>query len=237
PDLTNDHLDDSLFSNLSMELIILRLSPLFYNFVVGLDVMNSEANYNLNFDDVLMKNKTFSSKNKHLELIETSSQCKHDLSVLEDLGEVKVKVQKLLLNQNTILNKLDKLLINDRSVDNCLQNITSTQELTQFNRINDILNNKAYYSLMTKKLSMYGGSSINDVTRHILIKRLSNEILRSITLTDHKGKNTYFASKNYFKVLLEVVQIFYESATENHVEPAIQSWFKRAPDHVSTNID
>jgi len=49
---------------------------------------------------------------------------------------------------------------------------------------------------------MYGGSSINDVTRHILIKRLSNEILRSITLTDHKGKNTYFASKNYFKVLL-----------------------------------
>jgi len=50
-----------------------------------------------------------------------------DLSVLEDLGEVKVKVQKLLLNQNTILNKLDKLLINDRSVDNCLQNITSTQ--------------------------------------------------------------------------------------------------------------
>jgi len=38
--------------------------------------MNSEANYNLNFDDVLMKNKTFSSKNKHLELIETSSQCK-----------------------------------------------------------------------------------------------------------------------------------------------------------------
>jgi len=35
----------------------------------------------------------------------------------------------------------------------------------------------------------------------------------------------------------EVVQIFYESATENHVKPAIQSWFKRAPDHVSTNID
>jgi len=36
-----------------------------------------------------------------------------DLSVLEDLAEVKVKVQKLLLNQNTILNKLDKLLAND----------------------------------------------------------------------------------------------------------------------------
>lgn len=86
-----------------------------------------------------------------------------DLSVPEDLAEVKVKVQKLLLNQNTILNKLEKLLTNDRSVDNCLQNITSTQidefeiqfndnfplkELTQFNHINDILNNKAYYSLM-----------------------------------------------------------------------------------------
>lgn len=50
-----------------------------------------------------------------------------DLSVLEDLAEVKVKVQKLLLNQNTILNKLEKLLTNDRSVNNCLQNITSTQ--------------------------------------------------------------------------------------------------------------
>lgn len=86
-----------------------------------------------------------------------------DLSVLEDLAEVKVKVQKLLMNQNAILNKLDKLLTNDRSVDNCLPNITSIQidefekhfnehfplkELIQFNHINEILNNKAYYSLM-----------------------------------------------------------------------------------------
>lgn len=158
-----------------------------------------------------------------------------DLSVLEDLAEVKIKVQKLLLNKNTILYKLEKLLINYRSVDNCLQNITSTQidefeihfndnfplkELTQFNHINDILNNKAYYSLMVniilyaysvmlmliclsnyylydlihfqkKKLSMYGGSSINDVTRHILIKLLSNEISRFITLAGHKGKNMF----------------------------------------------
>lgn len=95
-----------------------------------------------------------------------------DLSVLEDLAEVKVKVQKLLLNQNTILNKLDKLLTNYRSVDNCLQNITSTQidefeihfnenfplkELTQFNRINDILNNKAYYSLMVNNILYANG--------------------------------------------------------------------------------
>ncbi|XP_029342683.1 uncharacterized protein LOC115033681 [Acyrthosiphon pisum] len=165
------------------------------------------------------------------------------------LAEVKVKVQKLLLNQNTILNKLEKLLTNYRSVDNCLQNITSTQidefeihfndnfplkELTQFNHINDILNNKAYYSLMKKKLSMYGGSSINDVTRHILIKLLSNEISRFITLTGHKGKKTCFASTNYFKVLLDVVRVFYESATENHVKPAIQSWFKHAPDRLTT---
>lgn len=49
---------------------------------------------------------------------------------------------------------------------------------------------------------MYGGSSINDVTRHILIKLLSNEISRSITLTGHKGKKTCFSSTNYFKVLL-----------------------------------
>jgi len=35
---------------------------------------------------------------------------------------------------------------------------------------------------------MYRGSSINDVTRHILIKLLSNEISRFITLTGHKGK-------------------------------------------------
>lgn len=52
------------------------ISPLFYNFIVGSDVMNRETNYNLDFDNVLKKNKTFLSKNKHQELIETSSQCK-----------------------------------------------------------------------------------------------------------------------------------------------------------------
>lgn len=97
-----------------------------------------------------------------------------DLSVLEDLAEVKVKVQKLLLNQNKIINKLDKLLRNDRSVDNCLQNITSTQideferhfndnfplkELKQFHHINDILNNKAYYSLMV--INILYANSVN----------------------------------------------------------------------------
>lgn len=51
---------------------------------------------------------------------------------------------------------------------------------------------------------MYGGSSINDVTHHILIKLLSNEISRFITLTGPKGKKTCFASTNYFKVLLGV---------------------------------
>lgn len=126
---------------------------------------------------------------------------------------MKVKVQKLLLNQNTILNKLEKLLTNDRSVNNCLQNITSTQidefkihfndnfplkELTQFSHINDILNNKAYYSLMKKKLSRYGGSSINDVTHHILIKLLSNEISRFITLTGPKGKKNMFCQYKLF---------------------------------------
>jgi len=39
----------------------------------------------------------------------------------------KVKEVKLLLNQNTILNKLDKVLTNYFSVDNCLHNIKSTQ--------------------------------------------------------------------------------------------------------------
>jgi len=50
---------------------------------------------------------------------------------------------------------------------------------------------------------MYG-SIINDVTRHILIRLLSNEISRFITLTGHKGKKTCFAGTNYFKVLLGV---------------------------------
>jgi len=49
---------------------------------------------------------------------------------------------------------------------------------------------------------MYGGSSINDVTRHILIRLLSNEISTSITFTGNKGKKTGFANTNYFKVLL-----------------------------------
>jgi len=75
-----------------------------------------------------------------------------NLFIFEDLIEVKVKVQKLLLNQNTILNKLVILLTNDRLVDNCLQNIISKQidefeihfnehfsskQLIQFNQIND----------------------------------------------------------------------------------------------------
>lgn len=87
-------------------------------------------------------------------------------------SKIQLKVQKLLLNQNTILNKLDKLLANDRSVDNCLQSITSTQihgfeihfndnfplkELTQFHHINDILNNKACYSLMANNI-LYANS-------------------------------------------------------------------------------
>ncbi|XP_016657099.1 uncharacterized protein LOC107882761 [Acyrthosiphon pisum] len=117
---------DSLFPTQS----ILKISNQ-HTTIKSSDVMNSEANDDfiryLEFDDVIKNNKTFSSKNKSQELIESSSQCKHDLSVLEDLAEVKVKVQKLLLNQNTILNKLEKLLTNDRSVDNCLQNITSTK--------------------------------------------------------------------------------------------------------------
>ncbi|XP_060866694.1 uncharacterized protein LOC132942387 [Metopolophium dirhodum] len=237
PDLTktDEHLDDSLLSKLSMELS--KIDSLFptqsiqkisnqRTTIKSSDIMDSEGNDNFEFDDVIKNNKPFSSKNKSKKMIKTSSQCKHDLSVLEDLAEVKVKVQKLLLNQNTILNKLDKLLANnDRSVNNCLQNITSTQinefeihfndnfplkELTQFHHINDILNNKAYYSLMKKKLLMYGGSSINDVTRHILIKLLTNEISKLITLTGHKGKKTCFASTNYFKVLLEVFRVFYE---------------------------
>ncbi|XP_060845899.1 uncharacterized protein LOC132925524 [Rhopalosiphum padi] len=256
--LTNENLDDSLLSNLSTELT--KIDSLFPTQFIQIsnqrstikssDVMSHAENDNFELDNVILdNNKTFLSKNKSHELVETRSQCKHDLSVLEDLAEVKVKVQKLLMNQNAILNKLDKLLTNDRSVDNCLPNITSIQidefeihfnehfplkELTQFNHINEILNNKAYYTLMKKKLSMYGGSSINDVTCHILIRLLSNKISTSITFTGNKGKKTGFASTNYFKVLLEVVRVFYESATENHVKPAIQSWFKHAPDRLLT---
>lgn len=38
----------------------------------------------------------------------------------------------------------------------------------------------------------------------------------------------------YFVYISEVVRVFYESATENHVKPAIQSWFKHAPDRLLT---
>lgn len=46
---------------------------------------------------------------------------------------------------------------------------------------------------------MYGGSSINDVTRHILIKLLSNEISRLITLTGHKGKKHVLSVQTILK--------------------------------------
>ncbi|XP_026821588.1 uncharacterized protein LOC113560001 [Rhopalosiphum maidis] len=112
------------------------------------DVMSHAENDNFEFDNVILdNNKTFLSKNKSHELVETKSQCKYYFSVLEDLAEVKVKVQKFLMNQNTILNKLDKLLTKDCSVDNCLPNITSIQidefeihfnEHFSFKRINTI---------------------------------------------------------------------------------------------------
>ncbi|KAL4127430.1 hypothetical protein QTP88_011601 [Uroleucon formosanum] len=80
PDLTktDEHLDDSSLSNLSMELS--KIDSLFptqsiQKFLISSDVMDSGGNDNFEFDDVIKINKPFSSKNKN------------DLSVLEDLAE------------------------------------------------------------------------------------------------------------------------------------------------------
>ncbi|XP_018574518.1 uncharacterized protein LOC108913446 isoform X3 [Anoplophora glabripennis] len=149
------------------------------------------------------------------------------------------EISLLNLKLNTALEKIDSLVkIRRIETEFPLMNLEQVPQIlyllpivndADLKTLEDWLKERNNQKLMIKELSRIGGNSVNQVTRKIMYRTVSNKIGMEYSWEGAKKKKP-FKSLGLSVVILESVRICCTNATETEIVSVIKLWLVRSKD-------
>ncbi|XP_029348440.1 uncharacterized protein LOC107883661 [Acyrthosiphon pisum] len=208
--------------------------------------MTSPGNIDLNLNKQTEQqcDDTFLNKSAIITTNELDKKVEH---LTNYTAEIKLKVDKILLNQERMLNFLRRQQIGDaqsnaqsEEFDEHFENYYPLNKLEDFLHVTELLKNENYYKLLRTKLLMYGGSDIPSAVKIILTKVISNQLGTKITLTGLSAgrrpapdEKLGLLKTKFFGLLLDVLKNSFPNVNEELMKKPISSWLKHAKDRLS----
>ncbi|KAF0708192.1 Uncharacterized protein FWK35_00031066, partial [Aphis craccivora] len=191
---------------------------------------------NLNKQTIQQSDDHFFNKSAIITTNELDKKVEH---LTNYTAEIKLKVDKILLNQERILNFLRRQQIGEPSnaqseeFDEHFEKYYPLNKVEDFLHVTELLKNENYYKLLRTKLLIYGGSDISSAIKIILTKVISNQLGTKITLTGLSAgrrpapdEKLGFLKTKFFGLLLDVLKNSFPNITEELMKKPISSWLK-----------